>query len=77
VCSAIYKQHQKLKRAKNAVAPLLAEVRSELAYLEQVEAALTQLDRYQEPADLEAMMDIRNELVQQGLSGFPRLSAWG
>jgi predicted ribosome quality control (RQC) complex YloA/Tae2 family protein len=66
-----YKQHQKLKRAKNAVAPLLAEVRSELAYLEQVEAALTQLDRYQEPADLEAILDIRNELVQQGYLASP------
>ena len=46
-----YKQHQKLKRAKDAVAPLLAAVRGELAYLEQVEAAFNQLDHYAEPAD--------------------------
>jgi predicted ribosome quality control (RQC) complex YloA/Tae2 family protein len=47
----LYKQHQKLKRAKDVVAPLLAEVKTELAYLEQVEATLSQLPRYEEPAD--------------------------
>lgn len=61
----LYKQHQKLKRARHAVDPLLAEVRQEIAYLEQVEAALTQIDRYQQEADLEAILDIRRELVQQ------------
>jgi predicted ribosome quality control (RQC) complex YloA/Tae2 family protein len=66
-----YKQHQKLKRAKDAVAPLLAAVRGELAYLEQVEAAFNQLDRYTEPADLDALVDIRNELVQQGYMASP------
>ncbi|MBD2230154.1 Rqc2 family fibronectin-binding protein [Phormidium tenue] len=67
----LYKQHQKLKRAKDAVAPLLAEVQGELAYLEQVEAALTQLPTYDEPADLEALIDIRNELIQQGYMTSP------
>jgi predicted ribosome quality control (RQC) complex YloA/Tae2 family protein len=67
----LYKQHQKLKRAKHAVAPLLAAVRAELAYLEQVEAALHQLDRYGEPADLEALIDMRHELVQQGYMASP------
>jgi predicted ribosome quality control (RQC) complex YloA/Tae2 family protein len=67
----LYKQHQKLKRAKDAVAPLLAVVLAELAYLEQVEAALNQLDCYREPADLEAMVEIRNELVQQGYVATP------
>ncbi len=62
----LYKQHQKLKRAKDAVSPLLAEVQAELAYLEQVEAALTQTPTYEEPADLEALIDIRHELIQQG-----------
>lgn len=62
----LYKQHQKLKRAKDAVAPLLAAVRAELSYLEQVDAAVTQLVRYNELDDLEALRDIRHELVQQG-----------
>ncbi|MBD2114499.1 MULTISPECIES: Rqc2 family fibronectin-binding protein [Cyanophyceae] len=67
----LYKQHQKLKRAKDAVAPLLAEVQAELAYLEQVEAALTQIPTYDEPADLEALIDIRNELIQQDYMASP------
>ncbi|WOD38067.1 NFACT family protein [Nodosilinea sp. E11] len=66
-----YKQHQKLKRAKDAVAPLLAEVQAELTYLEQVEAALTQTPTYEEPADLEALVDIRHELIQQGYMASP------
>ena len=67
----LYKQHQKLKRAKDAVAPLLAAVRAELAYLEQVEATLGQLNRYGEPADLAALLDIRHELIQQGYLADP------
>jgi predicted ribosome quality control (RQC) complex YloA/Tae2 family protein len=67
----LYKQHQKLKRAKDAVAPLLAEVKTELAYLEQVEATLSQLPRYEEPADLEALSDMRDELIQQGYLAIP------
>ncbi|HIK45807.1 MAG TPA: NFACT family protein [Leptolyngbyaceae cyanobacterium M65_K2018_010] len=67
----LYKQHQKLRRAKDAVAPLWAEVQAELAYLEQVEAALSQLTCYEEAADLEALMDIRNELIQQGYLASP------
>ncbi|MDP5338989.1 MAG: NFACT family protein, partial [Nodularia sp. (in: cyanobacteria)] len=35
----LYKQHQKLKRARAAVEPLLFDVQSEISYLEQVEAA--------------------------------------
>ncbi len=67
----LYKQHQKLRRAKDAVAPLLAEVQAELTYLEQVDAALTQLAHYDEPADLEALIDIRAELIQQGYMADP------
>ncbi|PSR13085.1 hypothetical protein C8255_25750, partial [filamentous cyanobacterium CCP3] len=67
----LYKQHQKLKRAKDAVMPLLAEVQAELTYLEQVEAALSQIPTYDEPADLEALNDIRNELIQQGYMTSP------
>jgi predicted ribosome quality control (RQC) complex YloA/Tae2 family protein len=62
----LYKQHQKLKRAKDRVVPLLNEVNAELTYLEQVESALGQLPSYDEPADLDALTDIRDELVQQG-----------
>jgi predicted ribosome quality control (RQC) complex YloA/Tae2 family protein len=66
-----YKQHQKLKRAKDAVSPLLAAVRAELAYLDQVEAAQGQLAHYDDPSDLEALLEIRQELVQQGYLADP------
>ncbi|MBE9076986.1 NFACT family protein [Romeria aff. gracilis LEGE 07310] len=62
---ALYKQHQKLKRARLAVAPLLAEVTAEVRYLEQVEAALWQSAVYETEADLEALEEMRDELVQQ------------
>ena len=62
---ALYKRHQKLKRARGAIEPLLAAVEAELSYLEQVEAALAELSDYQAPEDLEALEEIRDELIQQ------------
>jgi predicted ribosome quality control (RQC) complex YloA/Tae2 family protein len=62
----LYKNHQKLKRARAAVEPLLAEVQTEIDYLEQVEAAVNQLSDYQQATDLEALVEIRDELIQQG-----------
>ncbi|MDF5733918.1 MAG: NFACT family protein, partial [Rhizonema sp. PD38] len=61
----LYKQHQKLKRARTAVEPLLAEVKAEIEYLEQVEAAIAQIDNYHSTEDLQALEEIREELVQQ------------
>ena len=62
----LYKQHQKLKRARTAVEPLLAEVKAEIEYLEQVEAAIAHIDNYHLTEDLQALEEIREELVQQG-----------
>ncbi len=45
----LYKTHQKLKRAKLAVVPLLAEVDAEIQYLEQVEAAIAELTYLPDP----------------------------
>ncbi|MDY6898465.1 MAG: NFACT RNA binding domain-containing protein [Cyanobacteriota bacterium] len=61
----LYKQHQKLKRARTAVEPLLAEVNTEIEYLEQVESAVSQIDNYLESEDLEALEEIREELISQ------------
>lgn len=61
----LYKQHQKLKRARAAVEPLLLEVQSEIDYLEQVEAAISQIDNYQTADDLQALEEIRDELIEQ------------
>ncbi|NEQ53336.1 MAG: fibronectin/fibrinogen-binding protein [Leptolyngbya sp. SIO3F4] len=60
-----YKRHQKLKRTRDAVMPLLEAVETELHYLEQVEAALAQTTEYQDSDDLVALEEIRDELVQQ------------
>jgi predicted ribosome quality control (RQC) complex YloA/Tae2 family protein len=61
-----YKKHQKLKRSRQALEPLLQAVQEEINYLEQIDAALQQIDAYQTPADLDALDDIRDELIQQG-----------
>lgn len=61
----LYKQHQKLKRARIAVEPLLKDVQAEIDYLEQVEAAISQIENYQTPEDLQALEEIRDELIGQ------------
>ncbi len=68
---ALYKKHQKLKRARLAVEPLLAEVNAEIAYLEQVELALEQIKIYCEPDDLFALEEIRDELIEQQYLAVP------
>jgi len=62
---ALYKQHQKLKRARLAVLPLLEELQPDIHYLEQVETILLQLKNYREAPDLDTLMEIRDELIQQ------------
>ncbi|MGF1479862.1 MAG: NFACT family protein [Cyanophyceae cyanobacterium] len=61
---ALYKRHQKLKRARVAVAPLLEEANQEIVYLEQIESMLDQT-QYQSVADLETLEEIREELIEQ------------
>lgn len=62
----LYKQHQKFKRSRDAVMPLLRDVLEEIAYLQQVETALMQSEDYRSADDLALMEDIRDELIQQG-----------
>ncbi len=63
---SLYRRHQKLKRARTAVEPLLAQVQSEIDYFQQVEAALAQIEGYQITEDLQALEEIRDELISQG-----------
>jgi predicted ribosome quality control (RQC) complex YloA/Tae2 family protein len=63
---ALYKRHQKLKRSRSALEPLLAEVQAEVTYLEQVQTASQQLGNYTTKADLLALEEIRDELVLAG-----------
>lgn len=60
-----YKRHQKLKRSRQAIMPLLTAVRAEISYLEQVDAAIKQIERYETVSDLTALCEIRDELIQQ------------
>ncbi len=69
---ALYKQHQKLRRAREAVQPLLASVEAELAYLDQVAASISAFENYQDASDLEALAEIRAELIEQGYLPAPR-----
>jgi predicted ribosome quality control (RQC) complex YloA/Tae2 family protein len=65
----LYKRHQKLKRAKLAVDPLLAEVQSQIDYLEQVEASIlqTEEDRENDVRDmLQTLLEIKKELIDTG-----------
>jgi predicted ribosome quality control (RQC) complex YloA/Tae2 family protein len=60
-----YKNYQKLKRARVAIEPLLAEVLAEIYYLQQIQTALDRIDNYQSSEDLEALEEIREELIEQ------------
>ncbi len=61
----LYKNHQKLKRAQDAVVPLLQAVELEINYLQQIKTSLSQLANYNNPEDLEALVEIRDELIEQ------------
>lgn len=61
----LYKNHQKLKRAQDAVVPLLKEVESEINYLQHIRTSLTQIASYSNREDLEALAEIRDELIEQ------------
>lgn len=63
---ALYRKYQKLKRAQIAVEPLLADVTAELDYLSQVETSIGHIEEYQQPSDLETLMEIKEELIQSG-----------
>ena len=60
-----YKKHQKLKRSRQAINPLLNAVRSEIAYLDQVDEAVKRIEEYDTAIDLTALQEIRDELIQQ------------
>jgi predicted ribosome quality control (RQC) complex YloA/Tae2 family protein len=65
----LYKRHQKLKRAKLAVDPLLAAVQAEIDYLEQVEESVIQLqeDGTNDVCEmLQTLLEIKKELIDTG-----------
>ncbi|NET57050.1 MAG: fibronectin/fibrinogen-binding protein [Symploca sp. SIO2E6] len=69
---SLYKLHQKLKRARYAVEPLLKAVQEEIFYLEQVKAFLKTSNIYSTPEDLQTLEEIRAELVEQNYLSAPK-----
>ncbi|MEM8604679.1 MAG: NFACT family protein, partial [Cyanobacteria bacterium P01_H01_bin.121] len=63
---ALYKQHQKRKRARRSVEPLLTAVQQDIDYLEHVEASLVELHHDQGPESLAVLQEVATELSQQG-----------
>ncbi|AUC60084.1 Fibronectin/fibrinogen-binding protein [Cyanobacterium sp. HL-69] len=61
---ALYKKNQKLKRAKDAVKPLLEEVEEEINYLQQTLNNVLQLEN-DELEDFETLEEIKAELINQ------------
>ena len=62
----LYKRHQKLKRSRAAIDPLLQATEAEIDYLQRVEASLDQLESFNSPEDLLALQEIQTELIAQG-----------
>ncbi|GIL89674.1 hypothetical protein Vretimale_16652 [Volvox reticuliferus] len=61
---ALYRKARKLRRAVDAVQPLLDEARAEVAYLEDVEVGLAGLKRWTgDAADAVALREVQDELV--------------
>ena len=70
----LYKRHQKLKRAKLAVLPLLNAVQAEIDYLEQVEASILQTQ--DSPVNdlremVQALLETKEELINTGYLATP------
>ncbi|MEM9448175.1 MAG: NFACT RNA binding domain-containing protein [Cyanobacteria bacterium P01_E01_bin.6] len=61
-----YKKHQKTKRSRTAVLPLLQEAEDEIRYLEQVDEAIVRTLEQASDDNLAALYEIRDELIQQG-----------
>ena len=62
----LYKRHQKLKRSRAAITPLLQATETEIDYLQRVEASLDQLECFNSSEDLLALKEIQTELIAQG-----------
>ncbi|MEN9217183.1 MAG: NFACT RNA binding domain-containing protein [Gloeomargarita sp. HHBFW_bins_162] len=62
----LYKKYQKLKRAKDTVLPLLDAVKTQMAYLEQIETLVHQLEATPDEHTLAILEEIYSELTQQG-----------
>lgn len=76
MAEALYKRARKLRRAVDAVQPLLEAAQQETSYLEEVESSLSTLARYSEPEDYRALQEVQvcvgGLLCDIGVSGLQR-----
>lgn len=75
MAEALYKRARKLRRAVDAVQPLLEAAQQETLYLEEVESSLSTLARYSEPEDYRALQEVqvcRKGVVRHWGKGFAR-----
>jgi predicted ribosome quality control (RQC) complex YloA/Tae2 family protein len=56
---ALYKKARKLRRATDALAPLLEAAQGEVEYLEQLESDVAQLAAFEGMADLRALREVQ------------------
>jgi predicted ribosome quality control (RQC) complex YloA/Tae2 family protein len=61
----LYRRHQKLRRSRDHVKPLLEAVQQEIDYLAQIEATVEALAQFESEEDLQILIEIREELIQQ------------
>ncbi len=62
---ALYRRHQKLRRSRDHVKPLLEAVQQEIDYLAQVETTVEALAQFENAEDLQILIEIREELLGQ------------
>jgi predicted ribosome quality control (RQC) complex YloA/Tae2 family protein len=62
---ALYRRHQKLRRSRDHVKPLLEVVQQEIDYLAQVETTVEALAQFENAEDLQILIEIREELLGQ------------
>jgi predicted ribosome quality control (RQC) complex YloA/Tae2 family protein len=62
---ALYRRHQKLRRSRDHVKPLLEAVQQEIDYLAQIEATVEALAQFESAEDLQILIEIREELIGQ------------
>ncbi len=62
----LYKKHQKMRRSRNSLVPLLQATDDEICYLEQVDEAIAQTLSKSTDEHVAILYEIRDELIQQG-----------
>ena len=63
---AFFKRSKKMRRAKESIQPLLAQLEQEMEYISEVEESVRELEASDDEEDARALAEIREELIQGG-----------